>query len=213
MALPFKLPRAKKTGGSQPGTPRRPGHERRRGQDATVRLGRAAGNRAAGRPAHLSRPGVGCHVELPRRQLVQPDRSGARPAAGSCPAHAGAGPSRHGGVVETLRPSGAAPVFQLAFEFLLLTTARSGEVRGAERDEIETENHAWTVPVMRTKAKRKHGRRSRAWAVSCPLRSGRRSAAVVKEGGAPPPLKVSHVAGGVASLRGRPTGFRATPGP
>ena len=48
--------------------------------------------------------------------------------------------------VETVRASGAAPVAKLAFEFLVLTAARSGEVRGAQWDEIDTADHVWTVP-------------------------------------------------------------------
>ena len=59
-------------------------------------------------------------------------------------------------VVETVRASGAAPVVKLAFEFLVLTAARSGEVRGAEWAEIDTAEHVWTVPATRTKAKREH---------------------------------------------------------
>ena len=38
----------------------------------------------------------------------------------------------------------------------MLTAARSGEVRGARWDEIDTDEHVWTVPVTRTKAKREH---------------------------------------------------------
>ena len=59
-------------------------------------------------------------------------------------------------VVETVRASGAAPVVKLAFEFLVLTAARSGEVRGAQWAEIDTPDHVWTVPATRTKAKREH---------------------------------------------------------
>ena len=55
-----------------------------------------------------------------------------------------------------MRASGAAPVVKLAFEFLVLTAARSGDVRGAQWDEIDTEDHVWTVPATRTKAKREH---------------------------------------------------------
>ena len=59
-------------------------------------------------------------------------------------------------VVETVRASGAALGVRLAFEFLVLTAARSGEVRGAEWAEIDAEEHIWTVPATRTKAKREH---------------------------------------------------------
>ena len=53
-------------------------------------------------------------------------------------------------MVETVRALGAASVVKLAFEFLVLTVARSGEVRGAEWAEIDTEDHVWTVPETRT---------------------------------------------------------------
>ena len=59
-------------------------------------------------------------------------------------------------VVETVRASSAAPVVKLAFELLVLTAAPSGEVRRAEWTEIDTEEHVWTVPATRTKAKREH---------------------------------------------------------
>ena len=58
--------------------------------------------------------------------------------------------------IETVRASGAVSVVKLAFEFLVLTAARSGEVRGALWAEIDTEEHVWTVPATRTKAKREH---------------------------------------------------------
>ena len=55
-----------------------------------------------------------------------------------------------------MRASGAALGVKLAFEFLVLTAARSGEVRGARWAEIDTDDHVWTIPVTRTKAKRDH---------------------------------------------------------
>ncbi len=58
--------------------------------------------------------------------------------------------------VGAVRSSGAAPAVKLAFEFLVLTAARSGEVRGARWAEIDTADHVWTVPATRTKAKREH---------------------------------------------------------
>ncbi len=45
---------------------------------------------------------------------------------------------------------------KLAFEFLVLTAARSGEVRGARWEEVDFENAIWTVPAERMKAARKH---------------------------------------------------------
>ena len=45
---------------------------------------------------------------------------------------------------------------RLAFSALILTAARSGEIRGATWDEIDFENALWTVPAERMKAGREH---------------------------------------------------------
>ena len=45
---------------------------------------------------------------------------------------------------------------QLAFEFLVLTAARSGEVRGARWAEIDLSTGVWRIPATRMKAKRVH---------------------------------------------------------
>ena len=58
--------------------------------------------------------------------------------------------------VATVRGSNAAEVVKLAFEFLVLTAARWGEVRGARWDEMDTVAHVWTVPAGRMKANREH---------------------------------------------------------
>ena len=58
--------------------------------------------------------------------------------------------------VEAVQTSGAAPVVKLAFEFLVLTAARWGEVRGAEWTEIDTTDRVWTIPATRMKAQRGH---------------------------------------------------------
>ena len=58
--------------------------------------------------------------------------------------------------VEAVRTSGAAPVVKLAFEFLVLTAARWGEVRGAEWTEVDTADRVWTIPAARMKAQRGH---------------------------------------------------------
>ena len=56
--------------------------------------------------------------------------------------------------IETVRASNARPVVKLAFEFLVLTAARSGEVRGAVWTEIDRDEGVWTIPATRMKAKR-----------------------------------------------------------
>ena len=43
-----------------------------------------------------------------------------------------------------------------ALEFLTLTAARSGEVRGATWDEIDLDKAVWTIPAARMKMKRDH---------------------------------------------------------
>ena len=58
--------------------------------------------------------------------------------------------------VEAVRTSGAAPGVKLAFEFLVLTAARWGEVRGAEWAEIDTSGRVWTIAATRMKAQRGH---------------------------------------------------------
>jgi len=45
---------------------------------------------------------------------------------------------------------------RLALEFLILTAARSGEVRGAKWSEIDLESKLWTVPADRMKVGKKH---------------------------------------------------------
>ena len=58
--------------------------------------------------------------------------------------------------VGKVRASDAMPVARLAFEFLVLTAARWGEVRWAEWAEIDRTEGVWTVPGTRMKAKREH---------------------------------------------------------
>ena len=55
-----------------------------------------------------------------------------------------------------VRESGAYPATALAFEFLVLTACRSGEVRGARWDEVDADTATWTVPPTRMKAKLEH---------------------------------------------------------
>lgn len=47
-------------------------------------------------------------------------------------------------------------VGRLALEFLILTAARSGEVRGATWSEIDPDTALWTIPAARMKAEREH---------------------------------------------------------
>ncbi len=58
------------------------------------------------------------------------------------------------GFVVDLKEQGG--VAARALEFMVLTAARTGEVRGAVRSEIDFEQKAWTIPAERMKMKREH---------------------------------------------------------
>ena len=58
--------------------------------------------------------------------------------------------------LQTVWASDAMPVAKLAFEFLVLTAARWGEVRWAEWAETDPTGGVWTIPSRRMKAKREH---------------------------------------------------------
>ena len=61
-----------------------------------------------------------------------------------------------GEALSKVQQSNAWPATKLAFEFLVLTAARSGEVRGAKWEEVDLEARTWTVPGERIKAGREH---------------------------------------------------------
>ena len=58
--------------------------------------------------------------------------------------------------IEAVRTSAASVATRLAFEFMVLTACRSGEVRLAGWDEIDLEASEWTIPGERMKAQRPH---------------------------------------------------------
>ena len=58
--------------------------------------------------------------------------------------------------IATVRNTKAHTATKMAFEFLVLTAARSGEVREATWDEIDWEGKAWNIPAGRMKAKVEH---------------------------------------------------------
>ena len=60
------------------------------------------------------------------------------------------------GCIDAVKASGAWPATKLAFEFLVLTAARSGEVRAACWDEIDLAAAVWEIPASRMKMKRPH---------------------------------------------------------
>ena len=63
---------------------------------------------------------------------------------------------RVGGAVRVIRATEAWPSTKLAFELLVLTATRSGEVRLAPWEEMDLEEAVWTIPGERMKANREH---------------------------------------------------------
>ena len=59
-----------------------------------------------------------------------------------------------GGAIETVRMSGAYPATVLAFEFLVLTACRSGEVRGALWKQMDMGAREWRIPAERMRTGR-----------------------------------------------------------
>lgn len=57
-------------------------------------------------------------------------------------------------LIKALRENGS--ISAKALEFLILTAARTGEVIGAQWNEIDVDNQLWIVPAERMKAKREH---------------------------------------------------------
>lgn len=60
------------------------------------------------------------------------------------------------GFMADLKRARAGTIPKLAFEFLILTAARTGEILGARWSEIDFESATWTVPATRMKAKKEH---------------------------------------------------------
>lgn len=60
------------------------------------------------------------------------------------------------GAIATVRASRGHWATVAAIEFVILTAARSGEVRKARWDELDLETATWTVPADRMKMKREH---------------------------------------------------------
>ena len=58
--------------------------------------------------------------------------------------------------IAAVQASRAMATVKLAFEFLVLTAARSGEVRGALWAEVDLDACVWTIPARRTKGNREH---------------------------------------------------------
>ena len=81
----------------------------------------------------------------------------ALPRNGVRPRHHAALPyAEVAGAIATVRRSRAYPGTLLAFEFLVLTACRSGEVRGARWKEMDLAGREWRIPPERMKTGREH---------------------------------------------------------
>ena len=58
--------------------------------------------------------------------------------------------------IRRMHATSAPTAVKLAFEFLVLTAARSGEVRAATWDEMDLDAAVWTMPASHTKSNREH---------------------------------------------------------
>ncbi len=82
---------------------------------------------------------------------------GALPRMAAVKAHLRALPYRElPAALRLIESSGATSAAKLALRFVILTAARSGEVRGAARSEIDTGGRIWHVPAERMKAGAAH---------------------------------------------------------
>ena len=106
---------------------------------------------------------IGAVMKWAVAQGHRPDNPAGDALSAALPNHAG--PRRHpralphaqvGAALRRVRESGAHPGTVLALEFLVLTAARSGEVRKARREEFDLEGAVWTIPAERMKAGREH---------------------------------------------------------
>ena len=83
--------------------------------------------------------------------------SAALPKNGTGRAHHRAVPyGEVGAAIDTVRAATAFDLTKLAIEFLILTAARSGEVRKAQWSEIDHENGVWNVPAEHMKGGHDH---------------------------------------------------------
>ncbi|MCY4624881.1 MAG: site-specific integrase, partial [Chloroflexi bacterium] len=117
--------------------------------------------------------------------------------------------------IDTVRAGSAQPAVKLAFEFLVLTAARSGEVRGAQWDEINLPARGWTIPAGRMKSKREHqvplsGRAMEILKAARELGDGRGPLVFPSQGGKP--ISITRMPRMLSNLKvdAVPHGFRSS---
>ena len=108
---------------------------------------------ARGEGCRKDNPVDGVDAALPKARAVAPKHHAALPYDEVAAAVAKV---RAGAVLPTAKLGKPAPVFKFAFEFMVLTAARSGEVKGATWAEIDLEAALWVVPGSRMKGGKEH---------------------------------------------------------
>lgn len=96
----------------------------------------------------------GAVKENPARSIVRHLKPPAQRGRGGH--HAALPPNEVPKFILDLRDSDAAQSVRLAFEFLILTATRTGEVIGATWEEIDESKTVWTIPAARMKAGAPH---------------------------------------------------------
>ncbi len=113
--------------------------------------------------ARRVRQRIGAVMQWAVAQGLRPDNPAGDALGAALPRHNGVRrhhlATPHGevtGAIQAVRASQASLSSKLAFEFLVLTACRSGEVRLATWDEIDLDTSEWIIPGERMKAKRPH---------------------------------------------------------
>ena len=154
------------------------GRRRELGPDAdglvSLHLARQGPDCRGNAPAHPVRVRVGHRDGPAQRQSVRPRAASARPQNDVVQHHLALPHKDVAATIETVQASGSAqPAVKLAFEFLVLTAARSGEVRLATWAEMDTPDHVWAVSAsVRAGSWRPGDSRARRWKAT-PARSSR----------------------------------------
>ena len=119
------------------------------------------------------------------------------------------------GAIRKMQQSAATAAVKLTFEFLVLTAARSGEVRGARWTEVDLKARVWTIPATRMKSKREHrvplsGRALEILQAARKLGDGRRQLVFASRGDNP--ISVTRLARMLHNLKVEavPHGFRSS---
>ena len=120
-----------------------------------------------------------------------------------------------GAAIEKVRVAESAKADTLAFEFMVLTVARGGEIRGAVWSEMDQDSGVWTIPASRMKTAREHrvplcGRTLEILEAARKLGNGRSPVVFLNERGRPVGGKRMRRLLGKHGIAAVPHGFRSS---